>query len=49
MKKSGRQYGYSYCPEVKHVVFNPTLALQNCRKYQMRDVILFDRKNNCMG
>ena len=44
VSKSGRQYGYSYCPRGQSCVFNPTLALQNCRKYANERCYIFDRK-----
>jgi len=41
---SGKEYGYSYCPRGQSCVFNPTLALQGCRKYANERCYIFDRK-----
>ena len=44
VSKSGREYGYSYCPRGKQCVFDPTLALQGCRKRANERCYIFDRK-----
>ena len=42
--KSGNGYGYSYCPKGKQCRFDPTVALQLCRKYTDKRCYIFDRK-----
>ena len=43
--KSGNHYGFSYCPRGQSCRFDPTLALQICKKYSNTErCYIFDRK-----
>jgi hypothetical protein len=45
ISQDGNDYGYSYCPRGQSCVFNPTLALQLCKKYSDgQRCYIFDRK-----